>query len=265
MEDRSLSCAGALKAKPGRVLKAEPELDEAPKAELDETLGAMVSALLVKFSMSNAVLDIPQKVQDCYFKHSLQASGIYIASPCLVRSTWVSPASAPSLNVPTKNMHSTDILWHICRLNVPGTEFKMVHAGNQLVLPIQMSLQDGTSAELRAAKHEKHMAETIPNHLRWHEALLEKSSGTYYAEDTITLPDLDLVSLFLRYRDMYGTRNPVTKFANIMKAVNAIITEKLEEYAEERRDARLTLRRQWKWNSEKFEFINEELERLGLT
>ncbi|KAJ7576160.1 hypothetical protein C8J56DRAFT_1062271 [Mycena floridula] len=119
------------------------------------------------------------------------------------------------------------------------------------------------SAELRAAKHEKHMAETIPNHLRWHEALLGKSSGTYYAGDTvstITLPDLVLVSLFLRYRDMYGTRNPVTKFPNIMKAVNAIITEKLAEYAEERRDAR-----QWKWNSEKFEFINEELERLGLT
>ncbi|KAJ7576267.1 hypothetical protein C8J56DRAFT_1062384 [Mycena floridula] len=116
------------------------------------------------------------------------------------------------------------------------------------------------SAELRAAKHEKHMIETIPNHLRWHEALLEKSSGTYYAGETITLPDLVLVSLFLRYRDMYGTRNPVTKFPNIMKTVNAIITEKLAEYAEERRDAR-----QWKWNSEKFEFINEELERLGFT
>ncbi|KAJ7587866.1 hypothetical protein C8J56DRAFT_890736 [Mycena floridula] len=109
------------------------------------------------------------------------------------------------------------------------------------------------SPELRAAKHEKHIAETIPNHLKWHEALLEEMTGNYYAGDTITLPDLVLVSLFLMYRDMYGIRNPVTKFPNIMKLVNTVITEKLAEYVEERRDA-----------GEKFEFINEELERLGL-
>ncbi|KAJ7586249.1 hypothetical protein C8J56DRAFT_892068 [Mycena floridula] len=245
MEDRSLSCAGALKAEPGRVLKAEPELDEAPKAELDETLGAMVSALLVKVYMGFSSICTTFKCP--YKEHAFHR---YIMAHMQTKYIYLREDE----NLP---------YWVLS--HVPGTEFKMVHAGNQLVLPIQMSLQDGTSAELRAAKHEKHMAETIPNHLRWHEALLEKSSGTYYAEDTITLPDLDLVSLFLRYRDMYGTRNPVTKFANIMKAVNAIITEKLEEYAEERRDARLTLRRQWKWNSEKFEFINEELERLGLT
>ncbi|KAJ7595145.1 hypothetical protein C8J56DRAFT_883374 [Mycena floridula] len=115
------------------------------------------------------------------------------------------------------------------------------------------------SPELRAAKHEKHIAETIPNHLKWHEALLEEMTGNYYAGDTITLPDLVLVSLFLMYRDMYGIRNPVTKFPNIMKLVNTVITEKLAEYVEERRDAG-----QWKWNTEKFEFINKELERLGL-
>ncbi|KAJ7573225.1 hypothetical protein C8J56DRAFT_904000 [Mycena floridula] len=111
-----------------------------------------------------------------------------------------------------------------------------------------MSLQDGTSAELRAAKHEKHMGETIPNHLRWHEALLEKSSGTYYAGDTIP-----------RHVRHQKPSHQISKYHEGRQWNHHW------EYAEERRDARLTLRRQWKWNSEKFEFINEELERLGFT
>ncbi|KAJ7595176.1 hypothetical protein C8J56DRAFT_1042276 [Mycena floridula] len=122
-----------------------------------------------------------------------------------------------------------------------------------------VSLTDRLPPEIRAAMHDKHISDTIPNCLKWHEALLEKSSGTHYAGNSIMLPDLILATLYLRYRDMYGDRNPVTKFPKTMKAVETILSGTVADYVNQRRDHRV-----WKWDEQRLELVNEARERSKL-
>ncbi|KAJ7474922.1 hypothetical protein FB451DRAFT_1366937 [Mycena latifolia] len=120
--------------------------------------------------------------------------------------------------------------------------------------------------EVRAAKHEKFITETIPTALKWHEALLEKSGGPYYAGDAvsnlfcrippltedaqITLPDLVLLALYLRYRDTYGETNPFNKFPKLMQLIETLLAGKLGEFVRERRDPGVV-----EWDREKHEFV----------
>ncbi|KAJ7598394.1 hypothetical protein C8J56DRAFT_913929 [Mycena floridula] len=126
------------------------------------------------------------------------------------------------------------------------------------ILSSLRALQDTVSSAvflpdiaLRAAKHEKFITEIIPNALKSHEAILEKNGGIYYEGDKVTLPDLALLSLYLRYRDMYAERNPInaTNLPKITKLVETLLAGKLGEYERERRDFGLG-----EWKKDKFEF-----------
>ncbi|KAJ6531447.1 hypothetical protein DFH09DRAFT_1183642 [Mycena vulgaris] len=98
-------------------------------------------------------------------------------------------------------------------------------------------------ADVRAARHEKFITETIPNALLWHEVLVGESGGTYYAGDEVTLPDLVLLALYLRYRDIYGETNPfnAAKFPKLMHLIETLLAGKLGEFVRERRDPGLAL------------------------
>ncbi|KAJ7598395.1 hypothetical protein C8J56DRAFT_913931 [Mycena floridula] len=102
-------------------------------------------------------------------------------------------------------------------------------------IPGDTVLQD---IALRAAKHKNSITETIPNALKLHEAILEKSRGIYYEGDKVTLPDLALLAIYLRFRDIYAERNPInaTNFPKIAQLVEALLAGKLSEYERERRD-----------------------------
>ncbi|KAJ7708133.1 hypothetical protein B0H17DRAFT_1031792 [Mycena rosella] len=92
--------------------------------------------------------------------------------------------------------------------------------------------------EIRATMHETFIAETVPAAFKWHEAILEKSGGPYYAGEAVTLPDLTLLALYLRYRDIYGETNPVNanKFPKLMRLIETLLAGKLGEFVRERRD-----------------------------
>jgi glutathione S-transferase len=94
------------------------------------------------------------------------------------------------------------------------------------------------TAEERGKAHHTHCTETIPKHLKWHEAILERSGGVYYNGDKVTLPDLALTALFLRYRDMYGDENPInaTHVPKITHLVKTLLDGKIGEWAKLRRD-----------------------------
>ncbi|KAJ7595177.1 hypothetical protein C8J56DRAFT_883405 [Mycena floridula] len=88
---------------------------------------------------------------------------------------------------------------------------------------------------------EKHISDTILNPLKCqHEALLEKSNGTYYAGNAVNSAALSRSG---EHREMYGDRNPCLKFPKIMKVVETTLASKLAEYVHERRDHRV-----WKWD-----------------
>ncbi|KAJ7573674.1 hypothetical protein C8J56DRAFT_1065811 [Mycena floridula] len=91
------------------------------------------------------------------------------------------------------------------------------------------------SPDLRAARHEKHITETIPEALNWHESII---AGPYYAGNSssrpiyqITLPDLALLTLHLIYRVQYSDRNPLIKFPKIRVLVETLLAGKLGEHA----------------------------------
>ncbi|KAJ7577451.1 hypothetical protein C8J56DRAFT_1113503 [Mycena floridula] len=101
------------------------------------------------------------------------------------------------------------------------------------------------SIELRAAQHEKHITETIPEALEWHEAIIAKSGGPYYAGKFITLPDLVLLSLHLVFRELYGDGNPLVKFPKTNGLVETLLSGKLGTHASQSRAAAM-----WVWKSE---------------
>ncbi|KAJ7600301.1 hypothetical protein C8J56DRAFT_1073228 [Mycena floridula] len=103
------------------------------------------------------------------------------------------------------------------------------------------------STDLRAAQHEKHITETIPEALKWHENII---AGPYFAGDSITLPDLGLLSQYLVFRDMYGDKNPLLKFPKIRVLVETLLAGKLGEYAVKSRKEGLL-----SWNNEKVEWV----------
>ncbi|KAJ7573117.1 hypothetical protein C8J56DRAFT_1066893 [Mycena floridula] len=112
------------------------------------------------------------------------------------------------------------------------------------------------SPDLRAARHEKHITETIPEALNWHESII---AGPYYAGNSssrpiyqITLPDLALLTLHLIYRVQYSDRNPLIKFPKIRVLVETLLAGKLGEHAVNREKGFLA------WNSEKLEWGRKE-------
>ena len=51
------------------------------------------------------------------------------------------------------------------------------------------------TAEERGKAHNTHTAETIPQHLKWHEAILERSGGVYYNGDKVEASINTFISL----------------------------------------------------------------------
>jgi len=107
------------------------------------------------------------------------------------------------------------------------------------------------SFEERGKTHAKHIAETVPGDLKWHEKIIEKNGGTYYYGDKVTLPDLAVTALYLRFKDTYGAENPInaTNTPKIAHLVETILKGKVGEWAKERRDSGYLV-----WNKEEYCF-----------
>jgi len=107
------------------------------------------------------------------------------------------------------------------------------------------------SVEERGKAHRTHIAQTIPNHLKWHEEIIERNGGIYYYNDKVLLPDLVITALYLRYKDMYGDENPInaTNTPKIARLVETILAGKIGTWARLRRDKGTMA-----WNKDEFEF-----------
>lgn len=96
--------------------------------------------------------------------------------------------------------------------------------------------QKATSEERRKAL-ETLKKDTIPAHLKYHEAAVK---GPYYIGDKVTLPDISLVSMYLRFEEIYCEGNPFTAFPKLTQLVSSILAgPKVEDYVKTRRDGAL--------------------------
>jgi len=106
--------------------------------------------------------------------------------------------------------------------------------------------------ELRADEHKRHIAETIPTYLKYHERLIK---GPYYYGDKITLVDLTLYHIYLRYVEMYGDENPVTEaaFPKVYNLIKTAEAGKPGDFARNRRH--FTEPMEVCWNHTEFKFL----------
>ncbi|KZV81127.1 hypothetical protein EXIGLDRAFT_844892 [Exidia glandulosa HHB12029] len=107
------------------------------------------------------------------------------------------------------------------------------------------------SVEERHKAHEKHIAETIPTYLKYHERLVE---GDFYFGDKVTVADLKLHQMYCLFDDMYAARNPfkthAAEFTNLNRIIATLAAGPAGEYARNRRDfGRL------KWVAERWEWV----------
>ncbi|KZV88600.1 hypothetical protein EXIGLDRAFT_751623 [Exidia glandulosa HHB12029] len=95
------------------------------------------------------------------------------------------------------------------------------------------------SVEERHKAHEKHIAETIPTYLKYHERLASVK-GDFYFGDKVTVADLKLYQMYCLFDDMYAARNPFKthagEFQNLNRIIDTLAAGPAGEYARNRRD-----------------------------
>ncbi|KZV91194.1 hypothetical protein EXIGLDRAFT_770160 [Exidia glandulosa HHB12029] len=91
--------------------------------------------------------------------------------------------------------------------------------------------------EARRTAHEKHIAETIPTYLKYHERFVRRP---YYFGEKVTVADLKLYQMYLWFEEMYRERNPLRtrahEFPKLNRIVEALAAGKAGDYARHRRE-----------------------------
>ncbi|EJD38410.1 hypothetical protein AURDEDRAFT_116513 [Auricularia subglabra TFB-10046 SS5] len=97
------------------------------------------------------------------------------------------------------------------------------------------------TVEARRAAQVRHLAETIPGFLRFHERFAVARSGQYYFGDKLTAADLKLYTVFLKFDEMYAAdgTNPFKTHAQevpkLAKIIESLEAGRAGDYARNRR------------------------------
>ncbi|KZV79232.1 hypothetical protein EXIGLDRAFT_707417 [Exidia glandulosa HHB12029] len=104
----------------------------------------------------------------------------------------------------------------------------------------------------RKTAHEKHIAETIPTYLKYHERFVR--GETYYFGDKMTVADLKLYQMYLWFEDIYLEKNPLrthaAAFPKLTRIIDSLAKGKAGDYARNRRDFG-----RYKWSLEEWKWI----------
>ncbi|EJD43986.1 hypothetical protein AURDEDRAFT_114492 [Auricularia subglabra TFB-10046 SS5] len=97
--------------------------------------------------------------------------------------------------------------------------------------------RDLPTVEERRERHKKNVAEIIPSYIRYYERFVVARGGPYFFGNKLTVADLKLYSIYLKFDAMYGSNNPIKsgqypKLANLIETLDA---GRAGDYARNRR------------------------------
>ncbi|EJD44001.1 hypothetical protein AURDEDRAFT_167052 [Auricularia subglabra TFB-10046 SS5] len=96
-----------------------------------------------------------------------------------------------------------------------------------------------STVEERRAAHEKNVAELIPSFLRYHERFLAARGGPYFFGSKVTIADLRLYVVYLKFDEIYGATNPFTaqkaQFPRLARLIETLDSGRAGDYARKRR------------------------------
>ncbi|KZV88608.1 hypothetical protein EXIGLDRAFT_678800 [Exidia glandulosa HHB12029] len=106
--------------------------------------------------------------------------------------------------------------------------------------------------ELRKVVRDMSVADKLPKALEYHEKIVAQSGGTYYFGNKLTLPDLILYALNVRFKRYFGEGVLIneTVTPSLYKLVQSLEAGKPGEYVRERSD--------WgkrKWDTEQLTYV----------